>query len=487
MNNTLVEKLKNPSWRLNHLYKIITKDGELRTFKENQIQKHLNENDAKKKIVLKARQFGISTNEILKCLDYAIWNRNKTVCILAHENDAIKKLFRIVRRAIDNFHPDIKPVIDKGGGSKYEIHFPEINSRIYADLESRGDTIHKLHVSEMAFIQDPDRVKATMQAVPLDGHIGIETTPMGMNHFYDFYFDKTNSFYKRFFFPWFLHDEYQIPTKKINYSDEERELIKNAQKQFNVKITKEQIAWMRMKQAELKEMFYQEYPSDEHSCFLTSGQPALNLLIVEQMIKDAKKPIYETGNIKVYKYFQKKHNYVIGADTAEGIGGDYSVAHVYDVQNMEMVATLRGHIKPYDFAHQLNDLAKMYQRGNAMFPLLAIERNNHGHAVLLELKENIKYRNLFHDTDERAGWVTNKVSRPIMLNAFIEAIDMNKIKIPDIDTLKECLTLVNNNGKIEAVDGKHDDTIIASSIALQMVIANSGDLMFQTLTKGIMI
>ena len=482
-----LKKLKDPDWRLSHLYKIVTKDGQLKTFRPNPIQQYLNENDSKKKIVLKARQFGISTNEILKCLDYTLWNRNKTVVILAHEHDAIKKLFRIVRRAVDNMHPDLKPVLDKGGGSKYEIFFPEINSRIYCDLESRGDTIHKLHVSEMAFMKEPERLRATLQAVPLDGEVGIETTPNGINHFYEYYYDKSNDFYKRFFFPWYFHDEYSIPTKKINYSQDEKELINLAKKQTGRKITKEQIAWMRMKKAEIKEMFYQEYPSDEISCFLTSGTPAIDQFVIDKLIKQAKAPILEDNNLKVYKHFEKNKTYVIGADTAEGMGGDFSVAHVYECASMELVATLRGQIKPYEFAHAIKDLAQRYQRGNAMFPLVAVERNNMGHAVILELEENIKYRNLFKDTDGKTGWLTSKVSRPIMINAFIDAIETNKIKINDIDLLKECMTMVNNKGKIEAVEGKHDDCVISSCIALQMVIDSASISLYNGISSKILI
>lgn len=483
----LKNKLKDKQWRLNNLYYIVDKNSKKIKFKENTVQKRLSSNNSKKKIILKARQMGITTHQVIEMFDYVCWNRNVTAVILCHENDALKKIFNIVKRAYDFMHPSIRPKIDRGGGSVNQLYFPEINSRIFTDLEVRGTTINWLHISEAAFAKW-ERIDATLQAVPIDGTITFETTPNGIgNNFYEFYFDKTNDFYSRFFFPWFFHDEYQMPTKKINYTDEEKDLMEMALKKFKVKMTKEQIAWQRMKKAELKEMFYQEYPSDEHTCFLTSGDPAINLLVVEEMIKKAKAPITEKGNFKIYKYHQKKHYYVIGADTAEGVGGDYSVAHVYDVTNMELVATLRGHIKPYDFAHQLNELGKMYQRGNDPFPIIAVERNNHGHAVLLELKENLVYRNLFHDKDERVGWKTDKISRPIMLNGFIEAIESRRISIPDIDTLKECLTLVNNNGKIEAVEGKHDDCVIASSIALQMVIASSSIAMYNEIKSKILL
>ena len=42
-------------------------------------------------------------------------------------------------------------------------------------------------------------------------------------------------------------------------------------------------------------------------------------------------------------------------------------------------------------------------------------------------------------------------------------------EVKDTDTLGECMTLVDNKGKIEAVDGKNDDCIIATAIAIQMM------------------
>jgi hypothetical protein len=55
-----------------------------------------------------------------------------------------------------------------------------------------------------------------------------------------------------------------------------------------------------------------------------------------------------------------------------------------------------------------------------------------------------------------------------MIDRFIESIEENYLKVFDKDILSELLTLVNNNGKIEAATGKHDDLIIACAIALQI-------------------
>lgn len=469
----MLYKLKDPNWRLQNLYSIVDKRGQKVLFKPNRIQEMVNQDPAQRKRILKARQFGISTYYILKQFDYTIWTPNATCCILAHEQDSIKKLFRIVKRA-HMFMPDeLRPVVDRGGGSKYEMYFPEINSRIYCDLESRSDTIHWLHASEVAFMKDPERLRATLQAVPLWGRVTQETTPNGMGNFFYDEWNEQNSTYKNFFFPWYLFDEYQLEDAShiTDYTDEELEMIDKAKRLFNVDVTKNQIAFRRLKKSELKELFIQEYPEDDQSCFLSSGDAVMDLVLLKRLKDEAPIPIEDNGLVKIYKPYDKTRNYVCGADAAEGKDGDYSTAALVDARSREIVATIRGHLKPFDFAHELNDLCKRYATGGRMLPLLSVERNNHGHAVLLELKEHINYPNLyFRKNDDMPGWVTDKVTRPIMIDTFIEAVENRTFNLNDIDTINECLTLVELNGKIQAAEGKHDDTIIAASIALQMCI-----------------
>lgn len=472
----LLLRLKDKDWRLNNLYKIINKDGSRVTFQENAIQRRIRISRARRKRILKARQFGVSTGCIIDMFDDTIWNTDRTNVIIAHEKDSIQKLFRIVTRAYKFMPEEAVPRLDRGGGSKYELFFPEINSRIYCDLESRGDTIHRLHISEAAFVKEPSRIKATKEAVPLNGMVTEETTPNGMgNHFYDDWVDP-NTAYENLFFPWYCYPEYRIEGADLGeLTLEETALIDKAKRLYQIDITKEQIAFRRFKRSDLKGLFMQEYPEDDQTCFLSSGNSVMNLVVVKEILDQAPKPIYDDGAIKRYRNVDKSGVYVIGADTAEGVGGDLSAACVWNVRTKEQVATLRGHMKPSDFAHKLYELAKMYVVRKEFWPLLGVERNNHGHAVLLELDEHIKYRNLYKGKDERVGWVTDRVTRPIMLNGLIDAVESRNWNFYDRQTLQECLTLVNEDGKIQAAEGKHDDTIIAAAIGLQMC-AEAGSL-----------
>jgi hypothetical protein len=129
----------------------------------------------------------------------------------------------------------------------------------------------------------------------------------------------------------------------------------------------------------------------------------------------------------------------------------------------------------------------MYKVPGKAHPELAVERNNHGHAVLLELKEHINYDNLYMHTDEKLGWKTDSITRPVMLNTFISAVDEGELEIHDKEILSECMTLINNSGKIQASEGKHDDCIVASSIGLQLVVNASNLFVYENLERRILL
>jgi hypothetical protein len=467
----------DPRWRLQNLYSIVDKQGNRIPFAENNVQKRINDSTSKRKIILKARQFGVSTNELIKLLDWVLFTENATACIIAHEDSAIEKLFRIPRLSYELLPDYLKPPLYRGGGSMYEMYFPTMNSRIYCALEVRGGTVGKLHVSEAAFMKDSAKLKATLQAVPLaTGQVTLETTPNGMaNFFYDMWNDP-DSIYEKMFFPWYVFPEYRLSIGNIVPTKEEILLKEKAKKMYKIDLTDDQISFRRFKKSEMKKSDYdkklvpfeQEYPEDDKTCFLSSGESVLDLFRIDEMLRNAPEPIIIKSGIKIYKEFDKTKFYVCAADPAEGVGKDSSAAIIIDCESLEVCAVYNGFLKPADFAAKLVDMCGLYTVQSRIPPVLAVERNNHGHAVLLELDDHLQYPNLYMHPDEKLGWRSDGITRPLMIDKFIEAVDNGYLKIYDKDILNECLTLINNKGKIEAASGKHDDLIISCAIALQI-------------------
>jgi len=479
LNKQLKKYIGNTEWRLRNLYKIVDKHGQKVNLVPNEVQKRINQSKERYKYILKARQFGVSTNELIKLLDFTCFHKNMTVCILAHEDDAIAKLFRIVRHAYENMPEAVKPELSRGGGSIYELYFPKINSRIYCDLESRGNTIHRLHISEAAFMKDSSKLKATMEAVPIDfGQITIETTPNGIgNYSYDLWNDA-DSIFKKLFFPWYIFPSYRMATReKIKRTEEELALTEKAKRLFNIDLDDEQIAFRRFKKSSLKSSshdrvrvtFEQEYPEDDQSCFLISGERVIDPMAIFEQRQIAKSIILEKDGFRIFQKPDKNKIYVCGADVAEGISKDWSFGAVMDLHSREVVATVRGKWKPEDFADKLAYLCRTYAAPGKPPPELAVERNNHGHTVLYRLNEHCRYENIYLDPkDERPGWKTTAISRPVMIDEFIDSVENKIITLNDENILDECQTLVDDDGKIQAASGKNDDTIIGTAIALQL-------------------
>src|SRR5262249_58666355 len=89
-------------------------------------------------------------------------------------------------------------------------------------------------------------------------------------------------------------------------------------------------------------------------------------------------------NLEVYVLPQPDHRYVIGADPAEGNPtSDDSALTVLDKDSGEEVAALAGKLQPAVLAAHADALGLWYNGAPIM-----VERNNHGHAVLLWLQDH---------------------------------------------------------------------------------------------------
>ena len=181
----------------------------------------------------------------------------------------------------------------------------------------------------------------------------------------------------------------------------------------------------------------------------------------------------------MWERFKKGCSYYIGIDPCEAVGKDFSVISVIkqDGNLVEQVAEFRGFLNPKKLADKAFMLAKMYKNDGGILPLMAPERNNHGHAVILRLQsDEIAYDNLYYAKDRRAGWITTTATRPLMLDAFIDGVHDRILKMNSVQTLKECLTFVNvvsertRFSRFEAEKGYFDDGIVASSIAFKVLL-----------------
>ncbi|MHB2008098.1 MAG: terminase, partial [Acidobacteriaceae bacterium] len=126
-------------------------------------------------------------------------------------------------------------------------------------------------------------------------------------------------------------------------------------------------------------------------------------------------------------------------------------------------AELRGHIAPPELAKRCAELAKEYNQA-----LLAVERNNHGMAVLAYLDTIERYPAIYEQRGQ-AGWLTTAVSRPAMIAQLGVALATWPEIFSSSRLLAECRTFVRqSNGRTGAAAGMHDDCVMAMALALQV-------------------
>lgn len=499
-----------PKERIEKKLFIRTKEKTVVNLKFNPIQELYWGERTRRDIILKPRQLGFSTLILAEFFDDTINNPNTTTVIIAHDSDSTRKLFNAVQFMYNNLPEGKKLQLNNGKtkpkyGNRKEFYFEAINSRITVGTAGsidfgRGDTIHNLHCSEVAFWPDPETLMTgLLQAIPFNGRIVLETTANGVgNYFYRTYQEaKEGGQWAPHFYRWFDHPDYKLPLEpgeSLVYSSEEKKLIELYQ------LSDEQIKWRRWKIGEMpskdgiskEDRFKQEYPEDDISCFLNSGRPALNLSVIKDMQKvaqqtaftrytiDDAKPNHEAlfedteGELKIFEQPMPGVQYIIAADPSEGkANGDASAAQVIEKDSARQVARIHTRCEPDIFGKKLARLGYWYNTA-----IIGVERNNHGHSVLNTLHNYECYPNLYYHTEYDAstqkesqvlGFPTNPKTRPIMISDLQSAVREKWLAVYDLDTLGEMFTfIINEQGKAEAQEGCHDDLVLALAISLQI-------------------
>jgi len=475
-----LEKIRNKEWRMNHLYKIQTKDAKLIQFKRNLAQWDFARQRTKRDILLKARQLGFTTECTLNMLDETLTNANTSSAIIAHERQKVTIIFEMVRRAFDNFPDELKPRVSFD--NRNELYFPDLDSKIFVTLDTRGETIHNLHVSEVAFLEKAEsRMTGILESVPKTGKITFESTANGASGYYYDTWEDPNSEFKKHFYNWLWDVDYQeechltLDELQGEYREQVKRygLIPDLYEKYN--LTKEQFYFYIKKVRRHKNMVVQEYPTSPLEAFISSGR---NIFHVSDLSKhDIRSPIDRRWNdLEVWEEPINGFRYVIGCDVAEGLGGDYSVIEVFNADTGDQAAEFVSNaVAPDRLGDYLVEVGKWYNNA-----FLNIEVNNHGRATIDHIKHryyNIYRRKVFdkvtNSNTEALGWRTTGVTKPLLVDNLEQAIREQSIHIHSRRSINEMRIFVQTeeSGKqgFGAEGSGHDDTVIANGLALQAI------------------
>jgi hypothetical protein len=225
-------------------FDIVNKEGQSVPFVLNKEQQQFVDNMTGRDVILKARQIGFSSLILgIFTLDFLLKSNSRGV-IISHDQNSSQKLLDRCKYFLESAQRKGLALHLKYN-NRSELINSDNNSSLYIGTPQsksfgRGDTIHSLHLSEFAFYDDPQRLLASvLQAVVPEGRVIIESTANGMNYFktfWDLAKQKQNGFTTHFF-------------DSSHYSQE----------------------FLNQKQAELGDLYPQEYPQTDMESFLSSG------------------------------------------------------------------------------------------------------------------------------------------------------------------------------------------------------------------------
>lgn len=414
-------------------------------------------------IILKARQIGVTWLIAGYCLWLAMFHFGVAILIVSKTGDDAAEILRKIRY-LYRFLPEWLKAQAGEPDNTTHFSFTGMDSTIQSlpatedTGRSRSATLVVLdEAAHGKFKQNDEQIWASIE--PLAERVIVISTANGLGNWFARTWaaavSKTSDFVP-IFLGWFKHpgrDQAWFAHK-----------VKNLAK------------WMRA----------QEYPASPDEAFVQSGRPVFDIEALTAMGADvAREPIRWEDNdrLAIYAEADPWRLYVIAADVAEGgADGDWDAAPVLDWETGRMVAVLHGQWPPEVFARKLFELACRYPA------VIAPERNNHGHTVNLKVNEFIAeeelamYRKpaqgewkpdpracpplprLFVADDGKDGWLTNGVTKPVMIDTLEEAIRKREIAIIDQPTLLECRAFSHlESGKMGG-DGSHDDRVIGLAI-----------------------
>ena len=174
-------------------------------------------------------------------------------------------------------------------------------------------------------------------------------------------------------------------------------------------------------------------------------------------LQDVPAEVPAINGLALYRLPEPGRTYVIGVDPAEGNPtSDDSALSVLDMISGEEVAHLSGKFQPEVIAAHADALGLFYNRAGIL-----PERNNHGHAVLLWLKDNGRC-SVLYGLDRKPGWLSTSVGKALLYDALAESVREQNTRIHSFKTFTQLGSIEGST--LRAPEGEMDDA--ADSFAL---------------------
>lgn len=440
---------KDPIYFITNYVQIINIDRGLIPFDLYDFQEDMIETfDTNRFVICKLpRQSGKSTTVTAYMLWLILFQDNQNIAILANKGALARELLGKIQLAYEHLPVWLQQGITVWNKGNIEL---ENGSKIVAAATSssaiRGGSYNLIFLDEFAFVGNNMADEFFSSVYPtissgLTSKIFIVSTPNGMNHFYKLWADaeEGNNKYATIEVHWD-----QVPNRDEKWKEETIANTSEAQ-------------------------FRQEFDCE----FVGSA----NTLIHPTKLKTFvfRKPISVWNEIEIYSEPIPGHEYVISADTARGLGLDYSAFLIFDITEMpyRLVAKYRNQsISPLLYPSIIYAAGMKF---NAAFVM--VEINDIGGQVADILHTDLEYENLLittvrgrggqqigggFGTQIQLGVRTTKTVKSVGCSNLKDLLENEKLIVEDFDLIAELSSFISRKNSYQAEEGSHDDLVMCS-------------------------
>jgi len=406
-------------------------------------------NDYRFNVILKARQLGISTITAAYIVWLMLFHRDKNILVVATKLQVATNLVRKVKAIMKNL-PDWMRIAEIfiDNRTSFELtNGSQIKGSSTSGDAGRSEALSLLVIDEAAHVERLEELwTALYPTLSTGGRCIALSTPNGVgNWFHKTCIDAHAG----------LNDFYMTTLQWDAHPDRDQAWYDN----------------------ETRNMSNRQIAQELECNFNVSGESVIHPDDLAKYLETACGPKYRTGfdrNYWIWKSAEENSTYMVSADVARGDGQDNSAFHVFKLEDLEVVAEYVGKPTPDDFAQILHNVAQEY--GN---PMIVIENNNIGFAVLKKLKD-LGYPNIYHSTKSThefvdpvtaqwqsnaiPGFTTSSKTRPLIIAKMEEFMRNKLIKINSNRLLSEMKTFIWYHGRPQAMRSYNDDLVMSFAI-----------------------
>ncbi|NTF35554.1 terminase [Agrobacterium rubi] len=289
LSDEIVAQWSDRRWRLNNLYWIEDKYGNVVLFQMNDAQEKLLDELHYLNLVLKARQMGFSTFILILALDCCIFNSHFAAGLIADTKTNAQNLLARIKFAYERLPAPIQRTIGVVSDNLSEMEFTN-GSSVEVGVSLRSSTKNLLHISEYGKIcaKSPDKAKevksGSLNTLAARQLCFIESTAEGRGG--DFY-EKVQTArkildagrqpgdmdYRFHFFPWWQDMTYQL-FQEVLITVEDQKYFDELASEHGVRLTNPQKWWYVAKKSEQGDDMWKEYPSTPDEAFKAAKEGA---------------------------------------------------------------------------------------------------------------------------------------------------------------------------------------------------------------------